>query len=398
MARKIFYSLLSLILAGLIVFTGCFFGVPEFNTWVKDVFKSDASKTDSNGEDKSNDEKESANSDMLLSGVKSSGLKMNYRLLSASEYEAYGIEAESVLNSYEASVTLANHDKATYKDIDLTAEFVSGPEWDNWIEYTDEPATNFVTFSKDRVQSGETFTISCVKAFSAPITITATAYKNPYTEEVPQSCSIQADYFKSFIGLNMKFGIDWSHEDGEEITGNISGQHDELTLRINNGRIENSKYILYNNSFDVAILVDADYSGSQGTITETFLDGFKLSYQLVKYGQSYNPDGSFLGSYSSVAESLNMSSKYELIYWFDEWEHEFDSEVQRLAGGDYNTLMTKYRANEPIVTLYIRISPEQVSSGTEYVFATHLIVDPTNLYVPAQSPSFDPSISGGIMF
>lgn len=337
----------------------------------------------------------SSNDSMLLSDVDSNGLKMSYSLLSVDEYEEYGIDARGIKSVYTATVTLENHDTASYKDIDLSLGFVKGDQWNNWIPGKVEE--DYIKLSKDRVLSGEQFTIRCTEEFGAPILIKASAYVPPEFQYEPSTCSIQADYLASFgDNLIFKMGLD---SDNDGIFDDDSHIHNLILSKNWNSATGDpkSEYKLY-------MLNDENYSANEiileftygiGTIFE---DISSLSNTLSIFVERHDERGRETFTFNSgfTIKVLNNKLLFYKSYLGYDFSETIESDIYDFGDRSYSALLSKFKSNYPICVLNIQFTSP--SRSESYNYQSSLLVNPQYLYVPGQSPSFDDGTSGGIIF
>ncbi len=318
----------------------------------------------------------------VLSEGENNGANFNVRALKSEEYDSYEIDAKSVESAYVAVVTLANHSEATDKSISLTAEFADG-----------QSAAEYISFSSATVQSGEQFTITCKNAFGQPITIKATA--NGVLSGTKPSCSIKADYIRRFKAIYLSFG-----EDSEFVFDNrpyfadlrlsTDGGSGEVKVAVNNGDAPAVLFIKtdLNSTTDMSI----------GTITEGVKD-VKIAYTLADHSvDTIQWDLEEVHPNDISGMSTNPAHLY---YHWDDDDH-FKSVVSFLefakaqAGGDYNSILSKYNSRTSSAVLAVHFTGQQ--SGINYTFESDIIVNPEGTYTAAQNPSFDDDSNGGIIF
>lgn len=349
-------------LSAIMLIGGCVVGYGAGTRW---TYKRGAVQTTTPGDDS---EISNSQNPMQLTKGENNGAKFKVRSINADEYQDYEIDAQRVESAYTATVTLANHSEASDKSISLTAEFADG-----------KSAAEYISFSSNTVQSGEQFTFSCLKAFGQPITIKATA--NGVKSGAKPTCSIKADYVCRYKQVYVSWG---ACEDDEYLA-------DHLTFSVNGGT---DSFVYQGVDFDTAIMVDTAHNSdcmSEGTIVEGIKDFTIVCRQNFEQAENFNTD-------ASIGEPT-----FDNLLLFKSWQDELIlnqgatvlNELKNYAGGNYNTILQNYNSGK---TVELNIKFTGKITGIVYDMSCNVKVDPTNLYVSAQNPSFDPDTSGGIIF
>mgnify|MGYP001144904976 CR=1 FL=1 len=335
---------------------------------------------------------------LQLSKGENKGLKANIRSLKTSEYADYAVE-ENVLSVAVATVTLANHDEATNKTISLIAMFE-----DKSIDVKD-PASGYIKFSSSRVQSGEEFTISCVKPFAHKIEIFAFAQGSSEDENgLHESCTIKADFVRRieqiqmWVGNGVRNNNSFSRIKMNKYDKNTTNSKSEAPIYL-------EKYL--DNRFGVGIEeFTIECSLEEGTISEgTMFEEVKdVKFGIAQLSDTYPVDNRLGFSLENI-EGLNTQPSdmydYPLFYRYSGglnnafWSKEVDSFLEHCIT-DYETAQREYTEGIASATMYIMFTG--AITGIEYSFVADIIVNPAEMYVAAQNPSFDPDTSGGIIF
>ncbi len=377
---KKFNGIAAIALSAIMLIGGCVVGYGAGTHW---TYKRGAVQTTTPDGDS---EISNSQNPMQLTNGENNGAKFKVRSINADEYQDYEIDAQRVESAYTATVTLANHSEAMDKSITLTAEFADG-----------KSAAEYISFSSNTVQSGEQFTISCLKAFGQPITIKATA--NGVQEGVKPSCSIKADYVRRFKAVYMTGGEIYREGDnfGNE---NSRPYFKDLRLSTDDGKGE---MIVVGQDTPASIYIKTDLSSttdmSVGTITEGIKD-VKISCTItsqdagsIQWGSTHT-ETNFLDNDPSANSS-------DLFYYYDEDNDYMASlgtivDFAKREAGNYTEALNKYNRQEASLIIAVQFTGK--ITNITYTFWSNVIVNPAGLYVPAQNPSFDPDTSGGIIF
>lgn len=345
-------------------------------------------------------EQESSSSNLVLSDVENAGMQFKRRALSLDEYEAYGIDANNVKSVYTASVTLENQEEATDKTINLSLSFVRGEEWNVWSVGKTEK--DYVQLSKDKVQSGEVFTIACTQAFGAPILITASTNVPKDKDIEPQTCSIQADYVARFgDNLTMKMGCDVD----QDFSFYPDVPYNEITFTLNSGTPGNAQdyYIwldteIENNFAENLNAFEIKCGYGVGTVKENFGDNPIVGIEIFNGNNSYSPKSKVDFSFSADEDRIRLSKTDSSCFFngsfASEWNKNIETKIQEYAGGTYNEIES--RGQDALVTMCITFKGGV--TGETYRYVAFMQVLPDYMYVPGANPSFDGSTSGGILF
>ena len=316
---------------------------------------------------------------MLITEGESAGAKFSAHTLKAEEYQEYEIDAQKVESAYVATVTLANHNEATDKSITLTAKFDDG-----------QSASEYISFSSMTVQSGESFTISCLKAFGKPITIKATA--NGVESGAKPTCSIKADYVRRFKAVYMLGGE--VEDDGTDMSQGMYLENVRL-----GGSNEKGEMCLTVHAACASIFIKAGDSSndmSEGTITEGISN---VKFDVGPLGAT----GQMWDAMNSETNEFDAYPSSEPLHLFYHWDE--DDNYQELisiynyargCAGNYSQVLDKYNKKEASFEISVQFTGK--ITGIVYEFTTGIIINPEGLYTNAQNPSFDTNTSGGIIF
>lgn len=316
-----------------------------------------------------------------LSETESKGLKIEMRALAASEYRENDIDAQRVESAYTAKVTLANHSAATDKSITLTALFENG-----------QSASEYISFSSSTVQSGEAFTISCIKAFGQPITIKATA--NGVESGEKPTCSIKADYVRRFKAIYMYGGEFYLENDGS-LSGSYESYFEDLRLNLDGSAKGEMKVSAGDAAAAICIKAgDTANDISEGTITEGIKD-LKIEYCPVGMG------GQMWDITDSEINDLDKTPSNNASILFHYYGYDSDCmetllniiNYAKSEAGSYAQALDKYNKREASFDLNVQFTGK--ITGIVYEFTTSVIINPAGLYTNAQNPSWD---IGNIIF
>lgn len=385
-------------LSAIMLIGGCVVGYGAGTHW---TYKRGAVQTTT--PDDIGKEDESANSSFILSDNEEEGANFLSRALNASEYADYGINAQSIDSARVATVTLANHSEATDKLISLTAEFEDGTS-----------ASEYISFSSDTVQSGEQFTISCLKAFGQPITIKATA--NGVQEGVKPSCIITANYVAKYDQLVCVIG------DSTDLDGDFNYRLNNFRLYSDNWgtdyREDSFVYKVSNQTKSMGLKGDQyannvmlyTYESAPGPDDPEVYGTIIEEIKNVKIAATAPTDKPNWDNYEGTETSFQMGgedkfsglthNELSLYYVESREQRDFeawcnvDKEIRRLAGGDYFTILENYNAKKITARLWIQFTG--AVSGITYELYIDFLVNPQYLYVPAENPS--DNVGGGIIF
>lgn len=374
-------AIATLALSAVLLAGGCAVGYGAGTHWTYKKNGTQATVPDNGGSEISTEQ----NSVLLTEGEKD-GANFSVRALKASEYRENDIDAQSVESAYTATVTLANHAEATDKSISLTAEFADG-----------QSASEYISFSSATVQSGEQFTISCLKEFGQPITIKATA--NGVQEGTKPSCSIKADYVKRFKAVYMTGGEIFREGD---TFGNEYGcpYFEDLRLGTDDG---NGEMIVVGQdcpaSIYLATNVNSTTDMSAGTITEGIKD-VKISCTITS--QSADSIQWDMTQVETNELDTNPSSNSSNLFYYYGSDSDYMAslgqiiEFAKSEAGNYTQALNKYNRNEASLIIAVQFTGK--ITGITYTFWSNVVINPAGLYTAAQSPAFDGNTSGGIVF
>lgn len=163
MAKKIFFSLMSLILAGVVIFIGCFFGIDNFNAWVKAKFKAGiATETPNTDNNDGNSNEEPVDGGFVNSG-ENKGIFLMSRRLASAEFEDYGIDLQA---NTAYSITATVNEDAEDKSV------IGSVSWKNssssWA--TGKMISDYVSLNQTE-QYGLNFTLTVKQAFGEPVIV-----------------------------------------------------------------------------------------------------------------------------------------------------------------------------------------------------------------------------------
>ena len=133
---------------------------------------------------------DNTNSGAIIGEGSNNGIKLTSIVISKDEYALYGVSALAE-TAYSITPTVLPAE-ATNKNVILTVAFKNSSS--SWAK--GKNVTDYVTISKTTVASGDNFTVSCLKAFSEQIVITATA-----EEDDRIASTVTVDYLKKPLSV-----------------------------------------------------------------------------------------------------------------------------------------------------------------------------------------------------
>lgn len=390
-------AVLSVLLSGVLLVGGGVVGYGAGTDWT--YKKGGVQATQPDIPDIGDSEIDNTENLLQLSESENNGVKANIRALKSSEYQNYAIGSD-VLSAAVATVTLANHNEATDKSISLTAAFLDAENSEDFF------AADYIRFSADTVNSGEEFTIECIQAFSEPITIIAVANGSEANSTgSKQRCTLKADFVKRLKGIELWLGsrdYDFSEDSKQALKISMNLYKNETST------ISQSVLPIYydknlDNNFGLsidALAIDCSCKEdtlSDGTIFENFnniqLFCTNLGVNPISVGGTRLDDQFEARNFDTLTYQVAGYSSGALSAW---WSSNIDNQLGASLGKDYQRMQEAYLNNIPSNTLYVRFTGE--TTGIRYIFATNIVVDPAEMYVAAQDPSFDDNTSGGIIF